>query len=129
MSKSINWKIDPMHKWYPSRSGKIVMDERHLRRLEEASIAERILDNVKVVCSLTASNAADLTRAFLGEVIDSAEDIRYDQAVRLLESYENPESEAYSEASHNDNPEAILIAKERYEPLMKLMLILYPTAR
>lgn len=130
-----NWKKDPMHKWNPSKSGKIVMDNRHLRRLEEASIAERVLDNVKAICSLTASNTADLTRIFLGETIDSAEDIRQDKAIRLLESYENldPETGKYDEYynqhqedSHNDNPEAILMAKESCESLVKLMLVLYP---
>ena len=126
----VNWKTDPMHKWNPSKSGKIVMDERELQRLEEASIAERILDNVKAVCLLTASNAADLTRIFLGEAIDSAEDIRYDQAIRLLESYGDfePKDSIYygKEASHNDTPEAILMMKENQAPLIKLMSILYP---
>jgi len=133
---SLGWKKDPMNKWNPSKSGKIVMDERHLHRLEEASIAERILDNIKEVCSLTASSAADLTRIFLGEEINSAGDIRDDQAARLLESYENSNPEKYDrngpfyvEAHHNDNPEAMLIAKERCEPLLKLMSILYPTTR
>lgn len=129
----VNWKTDPMHKWNPSKSGKIVMDERELQRLEEASIAERILNNVKEVCLLTASNAADLTRIFLGETIDSAEDIRYDQAVSLLESYgslEPKDSICYGkEASHNDTPEAILMAKESCEPLIKFMSILYPPIR